>query len=290
MTPPTRRAEEPQSDEEEQPPDELADEEGIRHAPRDARTPKKFGGSSPAELWQQAFERAWARLRGEGADPEAQLWLHLGGLGLPRAVARPADLGFRFRVAQKQRGASVSSALQGHADLVDILEELDVRDQTGWRVREVGCSFFAHGPLAVYALQQEEAPRPGEAKREQARLAQVVVDPGVAPQVESLLAAPNVHPALSFSLLHGEAFAALRAEFSKRDLSASGGKAAASFRSLACSLAASSEQRLFDPMRLERLFQALEAGGGAVHLTGVECRAEASALLRLSVAPASWAD
>eukprot|EP00933_Yihiella_yeosuensis_P073707 TRINITY_DN82432_c0_g1_i1.p1 TRINITY_DN82432_c0_g1~~TRINITY_DN82432_c0_g1_i1.p1 ORF type:complete len:774 (+),score=172.73 TRINITY_DN82432_c0_g1_i1:94-2415(+) len=220
-----------------------------------------------AGKWKESL-RVAAR---EMPEPcEAELWLRIGGLGGPAGIAsaRSTDIGVRIRGSSKCRsGLAPCMAYDG---LAETLEEVGVTEEAGWGLAELGCSFFSHGPLALYSL-VHTAPDTKAALPQ--RLLQQVAPEGVGETVRRIAASTRDKAAamkLRADLHHGEASLGLRFENPPEMLTMD---------------LALGENQLFDALLLERLRQTLATVGGNTILSAIEVRAKdpgATVTLRLT--------
>jgi len=240
------------------------------------------GNGSDAAQWQEALRRASTEL---GAT-SAKIWLHLGGLGLPNGVTRRNDLGVRFCVPRGRSAGMTPTA--GYDELNYVLGSASIGRATGWGVCEMGCSLFAHGPLALFAFEQSVASNEnielGNA------LLRLVSPRQLYAPVRRLATSSGVHVAVSASVKDGDAVLGLRCIMNSavkhgQPSDAQSGAVAKDFlQALAVDLAIG-QTKVFDPFILERLRQMLTSVGAPSTVAAIECRAEDPARVTLHVVP-----
>jgi len=218
-----------------------------------------------AEKWQDAMRNAARFLSARSA----RVWLRMEGLGLPRGVARQADIGFGLCGPDGMKRASLAECVT-YDELTALLDGVAISDQSGWSVREMGCSLFAHGPTSTLSLVEGTTSglNPAEAAARKAVLFRKAVPPAAAQQWQKLARAPGVSRLVTATLKHGLAHVGL--------LYTLPGEA------LAIDLAVGAE-RIFDAVTVERLRQTISGAGGAAKITAVECWANDPAVVSLAV-------
>jgi len=223
-----------------------------------------------AAQWREALQRVMEEL----AATRAMLWLQLGDLGLPRGGNRRIDLGVRL-CAPAGRGASFMN-VEPYEDAALSLADVEITDESGWCVGDMGCSLFAHGPLVLFTIN-----RIGEKCRCD-RLLQKVAPASLTRAVQSLAYSSSVRMSVrAGQLCEGAQLGAL---FELSGAQPGDGEAGfeKDLQSLAVDLALGKE-RLFDAILLERFRQTLASVGASTTVTSIECRADDVALVTLSV-------
>lgn len=236
--------------------------------------------AATAQGWQRALRNVANVLN----STHVQIWMHLGGFGLPQEVRREAAIGVRLLAAEPGCSLSVTT---GYDDVVDTLESVGISTESDWGVTEMGCSFFSDGPSASFSIRNDDPESKGEMCDE---LVDSVIPAPLKRSVQSLAANPQVCTRVRIDVKGGLPLLGLQFKrlVEKRKLKHS---ITSDLQSMAFDFAMTKERKgrappgVFDAFLLERFRQMITSVGGTSEVTGIEFRLDDSALITLSVSP-----